>query len=111
MRLLDGVQERRLFWPFSDQHLCYKNRENTRNRGWIWFFVALALLSITAISILVLYNPTVPLTPAYSAEAKAKWKQRGPRDYDMDYTLKKIKAQSGSTPECGQRRRGFGSHE
>jgi hypothetical protein len=63
-----------------------------RNRAWIWYFVALAFLTITAIAILIWYNPTVPLTPELLAEAKAKWKAHGPRDYDMDYTLKKVES-------------------
>jgi hypothetical protein len=65
--------------------------KNNRSRAWIWYFVVLALLTITAISILVWYNPTVPLTPALLAEAKAKWKAHGPRDYDIDM-LKKVES-------------------
>ena len=63
-----------------------------RNRRWVWFFVALALLSVAAISVQIWYNPTVPLTPGLLADAKAKWKQHGPRDYDMDYTVKKLES-------------------
>jgi hypothetical protein len=62
---------------------------SARSRGWLWFFVVLALLTAAAISVQLWYNPTVPLTPALLAEAETKWKQRGPRDYDMDYTIKK----------------------
>jgi Family of unknown function (DUF6174) len=61
-------------------------------RGWIWFFVALGLLTLAAIAVQIWYNPTVPLTPALLAEARAKWKERGPSDYDMDYIVKKIES-------------------
>jgi hypothetical protein len=61
-----------------------------RRRSWIWFFVILALLAAAAVYIQVWYNPTVPLTPALLADAEAKWKEHGPRNYDMDYTIKKL---------------------
>jgi hypothetical protein len=58
----------------------------------VWFFVALAVLTVAAISVEIWYNPTMPLTGPLLAEAKAKWRQRGPRDYDMDYTIKKLES-------------------
>ena len=61
-----------------------------QSRGWIWFFVILALLTLTAIGIQIWFNPTVPLTAPLLAEAKARWKEHGPRDYDMDYSIKKM---------------------
>jgi hypothetical protein len=75
-----GFQARRLKQPAKGGH------------GWIWFFVVLALLTVAAISIQVWYNPTVPLTPQLLAEAEAKWKAHGPKDYDLDYTIKTIDA-------------------
>jgi hypothetical protein len=66
------------------------NQKSKIGPGWIWFFVVLALLTAAAISIQIWYNPTVPLTPALLAEAQAKWKEHGPKDYDMDYTIKKM---------------------
>jgi hypothetical protein len=67
-----------------------QNAKIAPSRGWIWFFAVLALLTLAAILIQVWYNPTVPLTQALLTEAEAKWKAHGPRDYDMDYTIKKI---------------------
>jgi hypothetical protein len=90
MPLLDGDAIGRFLLAFSRSASVTQASSNSRSRAWIGFFVVLALLTVTAISILVWLNPTVPLTPALLAEAKAKWKERGPRDYDMDYTLKKI---------------------
>jgi len=63
--------------------------QKSRSR-WIGFFVVLAVLALAAILIQVWYNPTVPLTAALLAEAEAKWKAYGPRDYDMDYSMKKL---------------------
>lgn len=63
-----------------------------RGRRWIWFFVVLVLLTLAAIFIETWYNPTVPLTPALLAEARAKWNEYGPRDYDMDYTIKRLES-------------------
>ena len=60
--------------------------------GWISFFVVLALLTLAAIVIQIWYNPTVPLTAELLAEAEAKWKERGPRDYGMDYIIKKVES-------------------
>jgi hypothetical protein len=60
--------------------------------GWIWFFVALAFLTVAAIFLLAKFNPTVPLTPELLAEAQARWKAYGPKDYDLDYTVKKMDA-------------------
>jgi len=60
--------------------------------GWVWFFVVLAFLTLAAIAVQIWYNPTVPLTASLLAEAEAKWKERGPRDYDMDYSIKKMES-------------------
>jgi hypothetical protein len=60
------------------------------NHGWIWFFIVLAVLTLAAIAIQIWYNPTVPLTAPLLAEAQARWKEHGPRNYDLDYTIKKI---------------------
>lgn len=62
------------------------------SHGWIWFFLILALLTVVAILIQVRYNPTMPLTAPLLAEARARWKAHGPRDYDMDYTIKKMES-------------------
>src|SRR5207253_997447 len=60
--------------------------EPRRNRGWIWFFVVLAGLTVTAITILVVFNLSQQLTREQLAAAEALWKEKGPRDYDLEYT-------------------------
>ncbi|HLJ93093.1 MAG TPA: DUF6174 domain-containing protein [Gemmataceae bacterium] len=68
------------------------NTKSAHNRGWIWFFVVLVLLTVMGICIQIWYNPTVPLTSSLLAEAEAKWKEHGPLDYDMDYTIKTLES-------------------
>jgi len=72
--------------------IAHQKPSIAHGRGWIWFFVLLALLTLAAILLEIWYKPTMPLTAALLAEARAKWKERGPRDYDMDYTVKKMES-------------------
>jgi hypothetical protein len=55
-------------------------------KGWVWFLVVLAVLTVTAITINIVYNLRQQLTPEQLAAARALWEQKGPRDYDMEYT-------------------------
>ena len=64
-------------------------RTPRRSRGWIWFFVILGILTATAITIQLLNAPQ-QLTPELFAEARKKWNEKGPRDYELEYVLKKI---------------------
>src|SRR5262245_28870815 len=59
-----------------------------RNRGWIWYFVILAVLTVTSITILIWYNLKHQLKPEHLAQARALWKQHEPRDYHLKYTKK-----------------------
>src|SRR5262249_54849848 len=56
------------------------------NRGWIWFFVILIVLTVTSITIMIVYNLRQQLKPEQLAQARALWEQKGPADYDLDYT-------------------------
>jgi hypothetical protein len=58
-------------------------------RRWIWFFVILALLAATAMAIPLWYNSSRQLTAEQLADARARWKENGPRDYDFRYTTNK----------------------
>jgi hypothetical protein len=58
-----------------------------RNRGWIWFFVALVVLSAAAITALVTYNLRQQLTPEQLDAAWRLWKEKGPADYQLTYTV------------------------
>jgi hypothetical protein len=59
-----------------------------RSRGWIWIFVTLVVLTVVAIGVQIWYNAGQQLTAEYLSEAEARWRQHGPRDYDMEYVKK-----------------------
>jgi hypothetical protein len=61
----------------------------TPKRGWIWFFVALVVLTVTAIVVQIWYNAGQQLTPDKLALAEARWQEHRPRDYDMEYSTKR----------------------
>jgi hypothetical protein len=62
----------------------------TRSRAWIWFFVLLGILTVAAVAVQIWYNSRQLLTPTKLAEARSRWQMRGPRDYDMEYKVKRI---------------------
>ncbi len=59
-----------------------------RNRNWLWYFGILVVLTAASIATMIAFNLRQQLKPAQLAAAAARWKQRGPRDYDMTYTKK-----------------------
>src|ERR1051326_4131359 len=59
-------------------------------RSWIWFFVALLVLTLTAIFVQIWYNAGQQLTWQRLEAAEQLWKERGPADYDLDYSVKKL---------------------
>src|SRR3989442_153667 len=66
------------------------SKGSPHSRGWIWFFVVLIILVLIAIPIPVWYNFSQQLTLEQLEAAKAKWREKGPSDYDMEYTFKKL---------------------
>jgi Family of unknown function (DUF6174) len=63
-----------------------------RNRGWIWYFVILGVLTVAAVGVLVTFNVQQQLKPEQVEAARRLWEAKGPADYDMTYT------QKGSAP-------------
>jgi Family of unknown function (DUF6174) len=61
-------------------------------RAWIWFFVVLGVLAATAAVISVVTSLRQQLTPQQLHAAQERWRQHGPRDYDMEYTFKRGEA-------------------
>ncbi len=68
-----------------------------RNRGWVWFFIALAVLAALAIGINWAYNARQQLTPEQLAAAERLWGQNGPADYDL--TVDKTISSQASTDD------------
>ena len=56
-----------------------------KNRIWVWYFVLLAVLTVTSITVLVTFNLRQQLKPEQLAAATALWNKNGPRDYAMKY--------------------------
>jgi hypothetical protein len=63
-----------------------------QGRAWIWFFTILVVLTIAAITIQIWYNSQQQLTAEQLAAAQRLWKEKGPADYDLEYTKKVIDA-------------------
>jgi hypothetical protein len=63
-----------------------------RNGRWIWFFVLLGLLGVAAVTIPIVYNLSLQLTPAQVAEARERWRSHGPADYDLEWREKLTRA-------------------
>jgi hypothetical protein len=59
-----------------------------RKRGWIWFFVIVFGMAIAATVVLIVFNWRQQLKPEQLEAARALWKQQGPRDYTMKYTVR-----------------------
>ncbi len=53
---------------------------------WIWYFIVLAILTVTAITILVWYNLRQQLKMEDLEKAKSQWKRARPLNYDLYYT-------------------------
>lgn len=58
-----------------------------RSRQWIWFFVVLGLFGLAAMVIPVIVNLQRQLKPEELAENRRLWQERGPQDYDLDYSI------------------------
>jgi hypothetical protein len=54
------------------------------NRNWVWFFVALVVLGLAAISINWAYNSRQQLTMARLIQAEDLWDKASPADYDLE---------------------------
>jgi hypothetical protein len=53
---------------------------------WIWYFVVLGVLTVSACTILVWYNLRQQLKLEDLVAARAQWLQRRPANYDLTYT-------------------------
>jgi hypothetical protein len=59
-------------------------------RGWVWFFVALAVLTVAAIGVQIWYNAGQQLTWEQLTAANQLWKEHGPADYDLTCLVRKL---------------------
>ncbi|HEX5272767.1 MAG TPA: hypothetical protein VFW33_19855 [Gemmataceae bacterium] len=73
-----------------------------RPRKWVWFFLLLGTLAAAGIVIEVWSNVQQQLTPEKLAVARALWAQNGPRDYELDYEVKRDETPDPS-PRVGEK--------
>jgi hypothetical protein len=64
------------------------DKERKPNRGWLWYFVILAVLTVLATTILVVFNLGQQLKPEQLAAAQKLWEENRPADYVLTYTKK-----------------------
>ncbi|CAN5238658.1 hypothetical protein BH10PLA2_BH10PLA2_08500 [soil metagenome] len=60
-----------------------------RNRPWLWYFVLLIVLSITAVVIQIWYARGRLLTLDKLQVAEQKWREHGPQNYNLNYSYDK----------------------
>ena len=60
------------------------------SRRSLWFFGTLTALTLAAIITLIVYNSGQLLKSEQLVAARARWDERGRRDYDMEYGVKKL---------------------
>jgi hypothetical protein len=58
-------------------------------RRWVWFFLFLAVVPAALLSVEIWFNLHQQLTPERLAAARARWDQKGSRDYVLDYAIKR----------------------
>src|SRR5262245_52521056 len=68
----------------SDARTTLPRRRPSSN--WIWYFAVVAVLSVLFTLILVRFNLAQQRILSDGRAAKRLWKERGPADYDMEYT-------------------------
>src|SRR5687767_5525703 len=64
-----------------------------KNRNWIWYFVVLGILTVLATAVLVAYNLGQQLKPEQLETAQRLWREKGPRNYHLVYTVKRNDAE------------------
>ena len=57
------------------------------NRGWLWFFIVVGVLTLGGVALEIWFNHQQQLTLERVERAWALWKQSGPPDYTLDYTV------------------------
>lgn len=61
----------------------------SRSRPWLWYFVLLIVLSLSAVVIQVWYARGRLLTLDKLLAAEQRWREHGPASYDLKYTFDK----------------------
>ncbi|MBM4072616.1 MAG: hypothetical protein FJ271_27365 [Planctomycetes bacterium] len=59
------------------------------NRRWLWYFVAVVVLSLAAVVTLIVFNRGQQLTRAQFDAARKLWEKKGLQSYQLTYTQRK----------------------
>jgi hypothetical protein len=60
-----------------------------QRRGWIWFFLFLAVMGSAAIIIPIIYNQSQQLNAEQLNAARQLWAKRAPLNYDLEYQVRR----------------------
>ncbi len=58
-----------------------------RSRRWVPFFLVLTALATTGVILPIVYNLGQQLRPEQLDEARRRWNEVGPRDYDLTFSI------------------------
>lgn len=58
------------------------------SRRWIWFFAILVVAAALAITAPLVYNLSIQLRPEQLAEARRRWEDMAPDDFDLEYLIR-----------------------
>jgi hypothetical protein len=72
--------------PFTTPNGWPAGPGRRRSRGWVWFFVALVVLTVAATATLWVFNVKQQLTLAQLDAARKLWRDKRPADYDLTWT-------------------------
>lgn len=64
-------------------------------KGWMWFFLILAVLGAVAIGLPLLYNLSQQLTEEKLKAARTLWEENGPADYTVLYEIRRQSESDG----------------
>jgi hypothetical protein len=59
-----------------------------RKNSSLWYFLVLGILAVAAMVSLVMYNLGQQLTQEQLTAARALWKEKGPKSYQLNYRIK-----------------------
>src|SRR4051794_412915 len=71
--------------------------DRPKSRGSLYFFLVVAALTVAATATLVWFNQRQQLKPEQLEAARRTWKERGPADYVLAYTIQRDSASGTST--------------
>jgi Family of unknown function (DUF6174) len=85
---------------FGSRGPLYNHCMDSKNHGWIWYFVGVFVLAVVATGVTVWFNRIAQLTPETLEKAEALWKTKGPKDYLLAYTISTVSKAGAGERHC-----------